>query len=157
MNARLVSQLISLYRQEWRTRYEEEFQNFLETYPSNVRTILNVFGGALYERVLSLGSFTMDRRQNSLGLMLYAYLSSVAAGINFYWRVADTPLGAAMHSRPGLFTSWNLVRGGSLLAAVAVAMVGLPVLVTILRTALTNRRWDVGNASKAGPCLGVVG
>ncbi|HET9305445.1 MAG TPA: hypothetical protein VFO46_05400 [Candidatus Sulfotelmatobacter sp.] len=143
MNARLASQLVGLYPQKWRTRYGEEFQTFLETYPSHVQTILNVIGGALYERVLSLGRLTMDRRQSSLALMLYAYLSAVAGSINFYWSVADTPLGAAMHSHPWLFTSWNLVRGGSLLAAVAVAMVGSPVSVTILRTALSNRRWDV--------------
>jgi len=156
MNARLISQLVSLYPQEWRTRYGEEFQSFLETYPSNIRTILNVIGGALHERLLSLGSFTMDRRQNSLAWMLYAYLSAVAAGINFYWSVADTPLAAAMHSRPGLFTSWNLVRGGSLLAAVAVAMVALPVLVTILRTALSNRRWDVVYRLAVPPCAALV-
>ena len=29
MNARLVSQLVGLYPQEWRTRYGEEFQSFL--------------------------------------------------------------------------------------------------------------------------------
>jgi hypothetical protein len=156
MNARLVSQLVGLYPQEWRTRYGEEFQTFLETYPSNVRTILNVIGGALYERVLCFGRFTMDRRQNSLALMLYAYLSAVAAGINFYWSVADTPLGTAMHSRPGLFTSWNMVRGGSLLAAVAVAMVGLPVFVTILRTAPANRRWDVVYRLAVPPCAALV-
>ncbi len=143
MNARLVSQLVGLYPLEWRTRYGGEFQSFLEDHPSDLGTILNVIGWAMYERVLSLGGSKMDRREHSLALMLYAYLGAVAAGVNFYWTVADTPLAAAMHSRPGLFTSWNLVRGGSLLAAVAVAMVGLPVLVTILRTALSNRRWDV--------------
>jgi predicted transcriptional regulator with HTH domain len=45
MNARLVSQLVRLYPQAWRTRYAEEFQSFLETHPSNLRTILNVIGG----------------------------------------------------------------------------------------------------------------
>jgi hypothetical protein len=143
MNARLVRQLVGLYPQGWRTRYGGEFQRFLEDHPSDLRTILNVIGWSIYERVLSLGRFKMDRRERSLALMLYAYLGAIAAGVNFYWTVADTPFAAAMHSHPGLFTSWNLVRGGSLLAALAVAMVGLRVLVTILRTALSNRRWDV--------------
>jgi len=110
----------------------------------------------MYERVLSLGRFKMDRREHSLALMLYAYLGAIAAGVNFYWTVADTPLAAAMRSRPGLFTSWNLVRGGSLLAAVAVAMAGLPVLVTILRTALSNGRWDVVYRLAVPPCAALV-
>ena len=156
MNARLVSQLVSLYPQEWRTRYGGEFQSFLEDHPSDFGTILNVIGWAMHERVLSLGRFKMDRREHSLALMLHAYLGAIAAGVNFYWTVADTPLAAAMHSRPELFTTWNLVRGGSLLAAVAVAMVGLPVLVTILRTALSNRRWDVVYRLAVPPCAALV-
>lgn len=39
----------------------------------------------MYERILSPGRFKMDRRQNSLLLMLYAYLAAIAAGVNFYW------------------------------------------------------------------------
>lgn len=156
MNAWLVSRVVGLYPQEWRTRYGGEFQSFLEDHPSDLGTILNVIGWAMYERVLSLGGSKMDRREHSLALMLYAYLGAVAAGVNFYWTVADTPLAAAMHSRPGLFTSWNLVRGGSLLAALAVAMVGLPVLVTILRTALSNRRWDVVYRLAVPPCAALV-
>jgi hypothetical protein len=143
MNARLVSQLVSLYPQEWRTRYGEEFQSFLETHPSNLRTILNVIGGSLHERVLSLGKFTMDRRQNSLALMLYAYLGALAAGINFYWTVDDTPLAAVMQNYSALFTSWNLVGAGSLLALAAFAAVGIPVFLTIVRTAFAARRWDI--------------
>jgi hypothetical protein len=49
----------------------------------------------------------MDRRQHSLALMLYAYLGAIAAGINFYWSVDDTPLAAAMYDHSALVTSWN--------------------------------------------------
>jgi hypothetical protein len=48
-----------------------------------------------------------------------------AAGVNFYWTVEDTPLAAAMHHHSTLFTGWNLVRVGSLLALAAVAMVAV--------------------------------
>jgi len=41
MNERLVRRLGSLYPPEWRTRYREEFQSFLEAHPSNVRTSHN--------------------------------------------------------------------------------------------------------------------
>jgi hypothetical protein len=110
MNARLVRQLVNFYPQEWRTRYGEEFQSFLETHPANLQTVLNIIGGAMHERVLSLRRFKMDRRQNSLTLMLYASLGALAAGTNY----------------SALFTSWNLVRAGSLLALAAFATVGIP-------------------------------
>lgn len=156
MNARRARQLVSLYPSEWRARYGEEFQNFLEAYPSNVRTILNVIGCAIYERVLSIVSLKMDQREHSLTLMLYAYLSTIAAGVNFYWTVADTPLAAVMQSRPWLLISWNLVRGGSLLAAVAVLLVSLPLLVTILRTALSKKRWNNVYRLAVPPCAALV-
>jgi hypothetical protein len=143
MNARLVRQLIGLYPPPWRTRYRNEFQGFLEAYPSNFQTILNVIGWAIYERVLSLGGFKMDRRQISLVLMVYGYLAAIAAGVNFYWTVDDTPLAAAMHNHSVLFTSWNLVRAGSLLALGAVAIIGIPVFLTIVRAAFAARQWDV--------------
>jgi hypothetical protein len=156
MNARLVSQLVGLYPQEWRTRYGEEFQSFLETHPSNLRTVLNVIGGAMHERLLSSGRLKMDRRQNSLALMLFAYLGALAAGINFYWTVDDTPLAAAMHSYSALFTSWNLVRAGSLLALAAFATVGIPVFLTIARTSFAAKRWDVVCRLAAPPCAALV-
>jgi hypothetical protein len=156
MNARLVRQLIILYPPTWRTRYRDEFQGFLETHPSNVRTILNVIGWALYERVLSLGGFKMDRRKNSLVLMVYGYLAAIAAGVNFYLTVDDTPLAAVMHNHSVLLTSWNLVRAGSVLALGAVAMIGIPVFLTIVRAAFAARRWDVVSRLAVPPCAALV-
>ena len=156
MNARLVGQLVTLYPQEWRTRYGEEFQSFLETHPSNLGTVLNVIGGAMHERVLSLGRFKMDRRQNSLALMLYAFLGAIAAGINFYWTVDETPLAAAMHDYSALFTSWNLVRAGSFLALAVFATVGIPLFLTMLRAAFAAQRWDVVCRLAVPPCAALV-
>jgi hypothetical protein len=156
MNARLVRQLVSLYPQEWRTRYGEEFQSFLETHPSNLRTVLNVIGGAMHERVLSLRRFKMDRRQKSLALMLYAYLGAIAAGINFFWTVDDTPLAATMHKYSALFTSWNLVRAGSFLALAVFATVGIPLFLTMLRTAFAAQQWDVVCRLAVPPCTALV-
>jgi len=156
MNARLVCQLVSLYPQEWRIRYGEEFQSFLETHPSNFRTVLNVIGGALHERVLSFRRLKMDRRQNSLALMLYAFLGAIAAGINFYWTVDDTSLAAAIYNYSALFTSWNLVRAGSFLALAVFATVGIPLFLTMLRTAFAAQRWDVVCRLAVPPCAALV-
>ena len=156
MKERHVRQLISLYPPAWRMRYRDEFQSFLEAHPSSLRTIFNVIGWAMYERVLSLVRLKTDRRQHSLTLMLYAYVGAIAAGVNFYWTVADTPLAAAMHNHWALFTSWNVVRAGSLLSLAAVAAVGTPVLVTMVRSALASRRWDVIYRLVVPPCVAVV-
>ena len=156
MNTRLVRRLTGLYPPAWRARYRDEFQGFLENHPSNLPTILNVIGWAIYERVLSLGEFNMDSRRKSLTFMLYAYLAAVAAGVNFYWTVDDTPLAIAMHRRPALATSWNLVEAGSLLALSAVAMVGVPVLMSMMRTAFAARRWDVVRRLAVAPCAALI-
>jgi hypothetical protein len=63
----------------------------------------------------------MDARQRTLVLMALAYLAAVAAGVNFYWTVSDTPLAAAMKSRPMLALSFRGVALGSLAALAAVA------------------------------------
>jgi hypothetical protein len=156
MKERLVRQLISLYPPAWRVRYRDEFQAFLEVHPSNVRTVFNVIAWAMYERVLSLVRLEMDGRQQSLALMSYAYLGAMAAGLNFYWTVADTPLAAAMHTHFTLLTSWNVARVGSLLALAAVVMVGAPVLVTMVRSAVAARRWNVLYWLAVPPCAVLV-
>jgi hypothetical protein len=156
MNGRLVRQLVGLYPPQRRTRFRQEFERFLEAYPSNPGTILNVIGWAIYERLNSLGIFKMDRRQQSLSLMLYAYLGAVAAGVNFYWTVDDTPLAAAIRNRPALFASWTLVIAGSLVALAAVAIVGVPVLLGMMRTAFSTRRWDIPYRLAGPPCTGLV-
>lgn len=158
MNRQLARRLTGLYPAEWQSRYRREFESLLETHPSSFRTILNVIAWAGYERVLSLGGFKMDGRQNSLIFMCYAFLAAVAAGVNFYWTVEDTPLAAAMHSHATLATSWNLIRAGSILAVAAVAIVGVPVLLTMVRTALAARRWSVVCLLAVAPCaaLGIL-
>ncbi len=156
MNARLARRLTGLYPPAWRARYRDEFQIFLENHPSNLPTILNVIGWAIYERVLSLGEFNMDSRRKSLTFMLYAYLAAVAAGVNFYWTVDDTPLATAMHNRPALAASWNMVEAGSLLALAAVAMVGIPVLASMMRMAFAARRWDIVSRLAVAPCAALM-
>ena len=85
----------------------------------------------------------MNQQQRALAWMCFAFLASIAGGINFYWTVADTPLSAAMRQHAALFTSWNLVRGSSLISVAAIAAVGIPVLVRLLKSALETRQWNV--------------
>jgi hypothetical protein len=111
---------------------------------------------AMYERLFSPGGLKMDRRQDSLVLMLYAYLAAIAAGVNFYWTVDDTPLATAMHNHPALFASWTLIGAGSLLAFAAVAMVCIPVFLTMVEAAGAVRRWDVVRRLAVPPCAALL-
>ena len=156
MKPEAVRQLIGLYPRAWRTRYGEEFQVLLETQPSTVRTVLNVAGWAMYERVLNLRRLIVDRRQNSLVLMMNAYLAALAGSLNFYWTVDDTPLAAAMHAQGMLFTTWNLVAAGSVLALAAVATIAVPAFLHIGTTALSQRRSDVLIRLAMPLCAGFV-
>jgi len=156
MNARLARRLAALYPRAWRARYAEEFEVFLGAHPPGFRAVFNVVGWAMYERVSSPGEFNMDQRQRSLVLMAYAYLAAVAAGVNFYWTVADTPLATAMHGHSALFASWTLVRAGSFLALAAVAAAGLPVLAAMVRSVVATRRWDVAGRLAVPACAALV-
>jgi hypothetical protein len=143
MNKRIAHSLTGLYPRAWRARYGVEFQAFLESCPSNVRALCDVVGWAIYERLCYVGGFNMSPAQRSLALMAYAWLAAVAAGANFYWTVADTPMATVMHSRPALFAIWKLIRVGALLAFAAVVVVGLPASAAVARAALPARRWGV--------------
>lgn len=142
MNPRAARYLTALYPPAWRQRYQREFENFLETQPSNAKGILNVAGWAMYERFLSLGEIQMDPRQNSFAWMTLSGLAAFAAGVNFYWTVADTPLATAMHNHGALFTSWTLVQVAAVALAV-VAILSCHVFFIMARTAFMNRRRDV--------------
>src|SRR5215471_15411965 len=124
MNKRIAHSLTGLYPRAWRARYGEEFQAFLESHPNNVKALSNVVGWAIYERLCYVGGFNMNPDQRSLALMAYAWLAAVAAGVNFYWTVADTPMATAMRNYLALFASWTLIRVGALLAFAAVIIVG---------------------------------
>ncbi len=156
MNSRRARRLAGLYPEQWRARYREEFQLFLEDHPFNIRTVLDVLGSAIYEHALCFFRSKMDRRQTCLALMHYACMIAIVAGTNFYWTVDDTPLVAAMSIHPALIISWNLVKVGAVLIAVVTVAVGASVLWTMTRAALAARQWDVICRLAIPPCAGLV-
>lgn len=141
MNARLVRWLTSFYPSAWRARYGHEFTAFLEDQPATLAAILNVIGSALLEQLRTWGTFHMDARQRTLVLMAFAYLAAVAAGVNFYWTVNDTPLGTAMRTHKDLSVSFRTVAFGSLVALAVVIAIALPITMSIVHDAINRRRW----------------
>lgn len=142
MNPRIARCLTALYPETWRQRYQSEFESFLEAHASNMKSIVNVAAWAIYERFVSLGGIPMDARQNSITFMTLAGLAAFAAGVNFYWTVADTPLATAMHNHGALLASWTLVQLGAL-ALVGTAILSSRVFFKMARKAFANRRRDV--------------
>jgi hypothetical protein len=148
MHRRLARRLSSLYPASWRARYGDEFAAFLEDHPSTPSAILDIIGSAILERLRAAGDLYADARQRTLVLMALASLAAVAAGINFYWTVNDTPLAAVMQSRTLLAVSFGTVALGSLAAFAAVLAIGLPVTSWIALEAFRTRRWrTVGRIS----------
>lgn len=142
MKARIARHLTALYPKVWRRRYQSEFEDLLAAQPSSFKNILNVARWAIYEHFRSMGEIQMDARQNSIVLMTLSGLAAVAAGINFYWTVDDTPLAVAMHSHSALLASWTAVQLGALALAVA-AVLGCRLFFTLARKAFVNRQKDV--------------
>jgi len=148
--------LIRLYPPAWRARYGEEFLAFLEARSVTSRELPNVVGCALYERVRWFGVYKMSQLQYSLVLMVYAYLAAIAAGVNLYWTVDDTPLVDAIRAHPALFACWNLVAAGSLVALAAVVALALPALWAMIRFARMTRRRDILARLAFPPCAAAL-
>jgi hypothetical protein len=143
MDSRWARRLTALYPAAWRARYGDEFVSFLEEQPSTLGAIADVVTSAIRERVRGDVGLGMNSRQQSLVLMTYAYLAAVAAGVNFYYSVDDTPLAIAMRSHPMLLASFLMVARASFVAFAAVVAIAVPVTRSMLRDAFTTRRWDV--------------
>ena len=143
MNCRLAQLLTGLYPPSWRARYGEEFKTFLEVRPAGVSSVLNVIGSAFVEHFCSFGDYKMSRLQRSLVLMVYAYLATIAAGVNLVMTVDDTPLVEAMRAHAALSACWNLVAAGSLVSLAAIATVGFPTLWEMIRFVSKAKRPDI--------------
>jgi hypothetical protein len=143
MLPRLARWLVSLYPRRWRDRYGDEFVVFLEDHPYTFGAAANVVGSAAAERLRSGMGFTMNWRQRTLMMMACAYLAAVAAGVNFYWTVNDTPLAVAMRSHAGLSAAFRAVALGSFFAFGTVIAIAIPLTASVATEAIGARRWNV--------------
>jgi hypothetical protein len=141
MHPRLARWLVSLYPLHWRRRYGTEFTTFLEDQPQTPSNVLDVAIAGAAERLRTCGGFKMNWRQRTLVLMAFGYLAAIAAGVNFYWTVNDTPLATAMRNNVALGLAFRTVAIASLVALAAIAAVAVPTAWSIARDALKSRQW----------------
>ena len=148
----LQRSLLHLYPRAWRGRYGDEVLAMLEQRPLSFTDGINLFFGALdahlhphlgttdmslYERILAM--FATLRR--SVLTIFCAFIVFILAGWGFQKMTEydDFQQAARMHSIVGL--SFNLVVIGGAVAFLAVVAGGLPVVIAIIRSALTRKRF----------------
>ncbi len=134
MSPAAAARLLRLYPAHWRTRYGVEFAALLEDYPLSLRTLLNAVSLALEAHLDALGS-TENPGGALAGRMWCAWMLAVAAGLALYGVVDDSPFVNAMHGNLFLRLCWQGLEAGSLVAAAALALGGIPLVWSAIRYA----------------------
>jgi hypothetical protein len=142
MSPATAARLLRLYPAQWRNRYGAEFAALLEDHPFSLRTLLNVLSLALEAHMNALGS-TEQRGGALAGRMWCAWMLAVAAGIALYGVVDDSPFVSAMHGNLFLRSCWQGLEVGSLIAAAALALGGIPLVWSAIRYAVEVHRRDI--------------
>jgi hypothetical protein len=137
-----AARLLRLYPAQWRNRYGAEFAALLEDHPSSLRTVFNVLSLALEAHMNALGS-TEHRGGAVAGRMWCAWMLAVAGGIALYGVVDDSPFVSAMHGNLFLRICWQGLEAGSLIAAAALALGGIPLVWSAMRYAVEVHRRDI--------------
>jgi ATP-dependent Clp protease ATP-binding subunit ClpC len=77
--------LISLYPRRWRERYGQEFFDFLQEHPLSIHAVVNVIGGALYQRFVALGhkrTIFSHYKHRALRAVFFAHYEANELGSN---------------------------------------------------------------------------
>lgn len=144
--------LLRLYPRPWRERYEEEMLTMLEQRSLSLADGVNLFFGALdaqlhphlgttamslCERILHM--FLTLRR--SLLTLFCAYVGFILVGYGFQkmTEYADFQEAAQTNTIVGL--AFNLVVIGAVAALLAMLVGGLPIVVAVIRSAFTKKRY----------------
>jgi hypothetical protein len=137
-----AARLLRLYPAQWRNRYGVEFSALLEDHAFSLRTLFNVASLALEAHMHALGS-TAHRGGALAGRMSCAWILAVAAGIALYGVVDDSPFVNAMRGDLFFRICWQGLEIGSLIAAAALALGGIPLVWSVLRYAVEAHRRDI--------------
>jgi hypothetical protein len=142
MSPAIAARLLRLYPAPWRVRYGAEFAALLEEYPLSLRTLFNLASLALEAHMDALGS-TENRGGALAGRMWCAWMLAVAAGLALHGVVDDSSFVSAMHGNLFLRLCWQGLEAGSLLAAAALALGGIPLVWSAIRIAARAHRRDI--------------
>ena len=142
MSPATAARLLRLYPSGWRGRYGTEYAVLLEDHPLSVKTFLDILCSAYEEHMSSFGS--SKREPAGVGSAIWcAWMAALAAGMILYGMVDDSPFVAAMQGDFFFRSCWIGVEIGSVVAAAAIALGGVPLAFSAFRYALTTRRRDI--------------
>lgn len=146
----LVRAVLSLYPRPWRDRYQDEFAGLLgdllacSPRRARFRLIANAaFGAADAHLNIGGGRPMTDRIRGSLGVMICALVVFAIAGSGFQKMTEYSDFTAAASQHPSIGTSFNVLRGVAIAAGIIVIAAAIPLVWTILRQALSSRRFDL--------------
>jgi len=142
MKPATAARLVHLYPSLWRARYGAEFAALLEDHPMSFRTFSNVAFSAVEAHMTSSNSAQREPAALS-GIMWWAWMLAVAAGMILYGTVDDSPFVAAMHSNSFFNGCWIGIEIGSVIASAAIVLGGVPIAWSMVRHILTARRRDI--------------
>jgi hypothetical protein len=154
MSPATAARLLRLYPAQWRTRYGGEFAALLEEYPLSPRTLFNLVSLALEAHMEAFGS-TEHRGGALAGRMWCAWMLAVTAGMALFGVVDDSPFVTAMHGNLFLRLCWQGLEAGSLVAAAALALGGIPLVWSSIRYAVRAHRRDI-LLRLALPCIAAL-
>lgn len=95
----------------------------------------------------------MNRLPRSFAAILCAYVAVIAAGLNFYATIDDSPLATETRTTLALSGAWNLVALGSVVALAGAIGMMAPLAVGALRFALSQKRNDILIRMMVAPSL----
>lgn len=158
MHPRLAHLLTRLYPRPWRQRYADEFEALLLSSRNNLRTVADIILSALTEQaeqfaehIHALHGVPMNPLSRRYAAILTAYLVVIAAGLNLYATVDDTPLAPAMRLHIGMSLAWYLIALGSLAALAGAAALAAPLVLGAFTYAFQRRRRDILVRLLVGP------
>lgn len=142
MSPRLARLLVRCYPASWRQRFGDEFAALLEDHPLTIGAVVDSVAGAA--RIHVFGTATPRPRPNALSANVWvSWMFAATAGLILYGTADDSALVTAMRSTPALARAWTGIEIGTLAAAAAVILAGLPALVSMVGEAMSKGRLDV--------------
>lgn len=140
--------LLSLYPAAWRARYGEEFAALLEDCPMTLSSYADIMLGALDAHIAPQDTtgriLAMINRPRRTAIAVFsAYILYVLAGIGFQKMSEYDDFFDAARAHSLIGTGYTILYTGAVVSLLAVLAGGLPLAVTALRFAWTNRRWDI--------------
>jgi hypothetical protein len=159
VTARLVSLLLRLYPETWRTRYGAEYAALLEEHGIGARTLMNVVAGAVDARRGAGARRAPDAAQRrALVASLWAVVVFAAAGAGFQRMAEYDDFTSAAAHHPLVGAGMDLIVAGACVVGLAVAGCGLILARSVVQDVVRTRRPDLARplAVSAGGAITVV-